>query len=156
MTAGWTCPDCAEEVPRGASACPYCGCGAPGAATGATRSAWYGYCPTCRQSRWEGAPGRCGACGAQLGSRQSVEVPLTTTSSSPVPEPAAAPEPAAPEPAAAPAEGDTAAAATIAPKESSPGRDPVELIRSLGLLRDEGLLTNEEFEAKRLELLKRL
>jgi hypothetical protein len=34
--------------------------------------------------------------------------------------------------------------------------DPTELLRRLGGLRDEGLLTNEEFETKKGELLARL
>jgi hypothetical protein len=41
-------------------------------------------------------------------------------------------------------------------KGDAPKTDPIETIRRLGELRDEGLLTSEEFEAKKQELLKQL
>jgi hypothetical protein len=61
----------------------------------------------------------------------------------------------------APAE-TTTHAATLAPgDESSEGSDPtrmdpISLIRSLGQLRDEGFLSDEAFEAKKAEILRRL
>ena len=43
-----------------------------------------------------------------------------------------------------------------APKLDSNTTDPIEQIRRLGELRDEGLLTDDEFELKKNELLGRL
>lgn len=37
-----------------------------------------------------------------------------------------------------------------------PGASPVELIRQLGALREEGLITDDEFQAKKAELLRKL
>jgi hypothetical protein len=41
-------------------------------------------------------------------------------------------------------------------EETSPVADPLEAIRRLGELRDSGLISSEEFEAKKAELLARL
>ena len=48
------------------------------------------------------------------------------------------------------------AKAAIAPEASSPAADPVESIRRLGELLDAGLITPEQFDHKRAELLSRL
>lgn len=42
------------------------------------------------------------------------------------------------------------------PPPPPPGRSPVELIRELGALRDDGLISEEEFQAKKRDLLERL
>jgi hypothetical protein len=49
-----------------------------------------------------------------------------------------------------------AAAATEAPRTSTPTDDPMALIEHLGRLKEQGLLTDEEFAAKKAELLARM
>lgn len=45
---------------------------------------------------------------------------------------------------------------TVTPSNNTPDSDPLEVLRRLGDLRDAGVLTTEEFEAKKFELLSRL
>ena len=54
------------------------------------------------------------------------------------------------------AQAQSPAPVEAAAKPSGVDSDPVEQIRKLGELRDQGLLTPEEFEAKKTELLGRL
>lgn len=42
------------------------------------------------------------------------------------------------------------------PRHREPGPSPAELIREIGRLRDEGLITEEEFQAKKADLLSRV
>lgn len=44
---------------------------------------------------------------------------------------------------------------TMRPRKRTPG-GPAELIREMGRLRDEGLITEEEFQAKKADLLSRV
>jgi hypothetical protein len=78
---------------------------------------------------------------------------FTPAASAPAPEPAPAPPPAQPQPAAAP----------IAPAAAAPAGPPpmtseqvADALNRLGDLRDRGIVTPEEFEAKKAELLARL
>ena len=147
----WTCPDCAEQVVVGSLSCPYCGYGAAPAAT-----AGWGYCPACQGSRWEGAAGRCATCGAFLTSatppaREQVSDlsgPSVDASSS-----EAAPALVATGPDSEQQDGRPIPEAPIA---SSGADDEIVLLRELAGLRDEGIITSEEFERKKAEILRRL
>ena len=75
---------------------------------------------------------------------------------SPAPAPAPASSPSSPgEPAPASAAASTAAFAAPS-AASSTGADAADAIRHLGELRDQGLITDEEFEAKKRDLLARM
>jgi hypothetical protein len=183
MSEGWKCPDCAEDVPQGATMCPYCGYDGSSAKTlasgmgegataasensPATRTVRYGHCPSCGQSEWEGAMlGRCATCGAELQSLQVVEVP-NTASSEARPEVTTPAEVAAVKPAETrvrqTASAQTSAATEAVAAPESDGIDPpaamadgVALLRELAALRDEGIITNDDFETKKAEILRRL
>lgn len=62
--------------------------------------------------------------------------------------PAAAPAPAAPAPPAS-----ATASGTTASGDSQSGADPMERLRKLKLLHEEGLITEDEFQAKRAQIL---
>lgn len=59
-----------------------------------------------------------------------------------------APPPPPPPPAPAPA--------AVAPESATPSRDPIEALKELGELKAAGVLTDEEFAAKKAELLKQI
>jgi hypothetical protein len=71
-------------------------------------------------------------------------------------------EAAPPETAAAPAEvappETVAALAEVAPPETAaaPPTDPIEMLSKLGQLRDQGVLTEEEFAAQKAKILSRM
>lgn len=87
---------------------------------------------------------------------QTDEAPFRSTPAEPAPYPAAEQsEPAAPQdwrPSPAPASVSSAASSSGAASSS----DPVELIRKLATLKEAGVLTDEEFQAKKTELLARI
>jgi len=187
----WTCPDCAEQVATDTSACPYCGYGAVAAA-----AARWGYCPVCGRSEWEGAVGRCAACGAFFATAPPPtggEVPSQTATSedtAPAQEESNDRQPVSSEPAEAdiaveaPASAgqppvvaqrlaaesddtpletevllpasDPAAATAVTGPTPALHPDGIALLRELAGLRDEGIITAEEFDTKKAEILRRL
>jgi len=68
-------------------------------------------------------------------------------------EPVAAPPVAAPPFAAPPAPAPAPAPAAPTSDPGGGGTDPIALLRQLATLRDEGILTDAEFEAKKAQLL---
>lgn len=86
---------------------------------------------------------------------ETTEPPPAAPPAPPAAAPAAAPAapaaaPAAPAASTAPA---TTAAGTTASGDSQSGADPTERLRKLKLLHDEGLITEDEFQAKRAQIL---
>ncbi len=45
---------------------------------------------------------------------------------------------------------------TVRPSQGGPAGSPAEMIRELARLRDDGLITEEEFQAKKSQLLERI
>jgi hypothetical protein len=130
------CPVCRATVPTNEVVCPYCGHGAT-----ATYAGGWGYCPWCASSQWEGLPGTCAWCGSPL---QSVQSPATAAREEPTAATGPATEPVAEAPPAP----------AIDVVRAQP--DVPALLRELADLRDEGVITEAEFEQKKTEILGRL
>jgi hypothetical protein len=148
----WTCPDCAEVVAEDSAICPYCGY-TDAASTFSSR----GYCPTCGLWRLAGAAEQCPVCGGELrdvasqGPTEDVRSPCDSAVGSPP---------------GANAVAFGTANATVGAPEIMVDHDEVarqkmsvgdlELLRGLASLRDDGVITEAEFEDKKAEILRRM
>lgn len=89
---------------------------------------------------------------AQIADLQQQQAAAAQAQSAPPPQPQYVAPQYAPAPPAAPAP----AAAAGSSDAAAPGRDPLEALKQLGELKAAGVLTDEEFAAKKAELLKQI
>ena len=158
----------------------------PTGTSAGTREARYGRCPSCQSSQWEGAPGRCAVCGTGLQQITTIEVPVEVGSGArpavsaardgqPSGSAADGGQPASPVEATRPAASAAddaiepesletaeleplapAAATTTQASVATDDASQIAILRELAALRDEGIITTVEFEAKKAEILRRL
>lgn len=100
---------------------------------------------------------------AQIADLQQQQATMAQAQSAPPPQPqyvapqyAPPPQPQYATPQYAPAPPAEPAPAAAVSSDATPGRDPIEALKELGDLKAAGVLTDEEFAAKKAELLKQI